>query len=78
MTDMPNRPRHDDPIEALIAPMRPILPDSKETKILLTVLFLLSLWGVAIATFGIPALVWPMKLIVPTAVVCLILLTAGK
>ena len=36
-----------------------------------------ALWGVAIAAFGVPALVWPMKLIVPGMIVALVALTWG-
>lgn len=37
----------------------------------------LGLWGLAIFNFGVPALVWPMMLIVPSLVLGLVLLTLG-
>jgi hypothetical protein len=70
-------PRKDDPIEALVAPMRPLVPRSFELRVLLVALLVLSLWALAIATFGVPALVWPMKMIVPGCVVMLVVLTQG-
>ena len=54
-----------------------LFPLRLETKILLVVFTLLALWGLAIFTFGVPALVWPMKLIVPGLVILLVLLTLG-
>jgi hypothetical protein len=63
--------------EELIAPMRPFLPQRTETKILMVVLLVLSLWAMAIITFGVPALVWPMKVIVPLAVAALVAITWG-
>lgn len=52
-------------------------PLSMEAKIVLAILAVLTLWGLAIFTFGVPALVWPMKLIVPGLVLSLVLLTWG-
>ena len=69
--------RHMTPLEATVAPIRPYLNLSTEAKIALTVIALLIAWGFAIATFGVPALVWPMKFIVPAAVLGLVLLTWG-
>ena len=54
-----------------------LFPLRLETKILLVVFAILALWGLAIFTFGVPALVWPMKLIVPGLVVLLVVLTLG-
>lgn len=48
---------------------------SLETKILLVIFTLLVIWGIAIFTFGIPALLWPMKLIVPALIAMLFVLT---
>ncbi|MDJ0628653.1 MAG: hypothetical protein QNJ44_10375 [Rhodobacter sp.] len=79
MTDTgihPPRPQTS-PITALAAPMRAVLPAGRDTTILLVTLLLLALWGLTILGFGIPALVWPMKLIVPSLVVALVLLTWG-
>ncbi|MDJ0827589.1 MAG: hypothetical protein QNJ16_19030 [Rhodobacter sp.] len=79
MTDRPYRLQNPEtPIAALLAPVRPYLPKNREAAILATLLLFLTLWGLAIATFGYPALVWPMKAIVPGLVVCLILITMGK
>ena len=50
-------------------------PISMEAKIVLALITLVALWGLAIFTFGVPALVWPMKIIVPGIVVSLVLLT---
>jgi len=52
-------------------------PMSMEAKIVLALLALVALWGLAIFAFGVPALVWPMKIIVPGIVVSLVLLTWG-
>ncbi|EBA13869.1 hypothetical protein [Roseobacter sp. CCS2] len=52
-------------------------PVSTEAKIVLTILAVVALWGLAIFTFGVPALVWPMKLIVPGLILSLVLLTWG-
>ena len=52
-------------------------PMSMEAKIVLGLITLVALWGLAIFTFGVPALVWPMKIIVPGIVVSLVLLTWG-
>lgn len=52
-------------------------PLSTEAKIVLAILLVVALWGLAIFTFGVPALVWPMKLIVPALIVSLVLLTWG-
>lgn len=63
--------------EELVAPLRPLMPATAETKILMTVLLVLTLWGLAILTFGVPALVWPMKAIVPLAFAALVAITWG-
>lgn len=52
-------------------------PISMEAKIVLALLSLIALWGLAIFTFGVPALVWPMMIIVPAIVLSLVLLTWG-
>lgn len=70
-------PRAPSATEELIAPMRPLLPQSSEMKIAMVVLLILSLWAVAIITFGVPALVWPMKAIVPLAIAALVAITWG-
>lgn len=71
------KPRRDGPLAEFASPLRPLLALNFETKIILAVLFVLSLWGVAILTFGVPALVWPMKFIVPTMIVGMVLLVMG-
>jgi hypothetical protein len=65
------------PLSSVMAALDPILPRSTEGRILLVMALLLTLWGLAIFTFGVPALVWPMKLIVPGMIVALVLLTWG-
>ncbi|MEL6683703.1 MAG: hypothetical protein AAFN63_04760 [Pseudomonadota bacterium] len=52
-------------------------PLGMEAKIVWTILAVLTLWILAIFTFGVPALVWPMKIIVPGMVLSLVLLTWG-
>ncbi|PJI86088.1 hypothetical protein BC777_2445 [Yoonia maricola] len=52
-------------------------PLSMEAKIVLAILAVVALWGLAIFTFGVAALVWPMTLIVPGIVLSLVLLTWG-
>ncbi len=54
-----------------------VFPLSTEAKIVLAILAVMAIWGLAIFTFGIPALVWPMKLIVPGLILSLVLLTWG-
>jgi len=73
----PTRPRQIGPWAAFIAPIMPLLPKRREARILGAILLVLAVWGLAIAAFGVPALVWPMKLIVPALVVGLIVLTVG-
>ncbi|MEO1364931.1 MAG: hypothetical protein AAFU86_14290 [Pseudomonadota bacterium] len=51
---------------------------SVEIRILLGVLALLVLWGLAIFTFGYPALIVPALALVPTMFVVLMLITVGK
>ncbi|MEO0743832.1 MAG: hypothetical protein AAFY49_00660 [Pseudomonadota bacterium] len=51
---------------------------SVEISILLVVLALLALWGIAIFTFGYPALIVPALALVPTIFVVLMLITVGK
>ena len=50
---------------------------NRSAKIILLVAFLLALWGLAILAFGVPAFVWPLRLIVPALVVCLVMLVWG-
>lgn len=52
-------------------------PMTTEAKIVLAILAVVALWGFSIFTFGVPALVWPMKIIVPGLIVSLVLLTWG-
>ncbi|WP_342069179.1 hypothetical protein [Yoonia algicola] len=52
-------------------------PLSMEAKIVLALLTVVAIWGFAILTFGVPALVWPMAIIVPGIVLGLVLLTWG-
>lgn len=54
-----------------------VYPLSTEAKIVLLILAVVAIWGFAIFTFGVPALVWPMKLIVPGLILSLVLLTWG-
>ncbi len=48
---------------------------SIEAKILVALGAILGLWAFSIMAFGIPALVWPMKLVVPAMFLCLIWIT---
>lgn len=66
------------PLEDFLAPLPPMRPLGATAKFLLVVFGLLALWGVAILSFGIPALVWPMKLIVPACVITLVAITWSK
>ncbi|MCK0097076.1 hypothetical protein MWU60_15975 [Yoonia sp. F2084L] len=54
-----------------------VYPLGTEAKIVLLILAVVAIWGFAIVTFGVPALVWPMKLIVPGLILSLVLLTWG-
>ena len=80
MTDIsptPIQPRYASGWDELLAPLRPVLNSSRETKIALAAIAAVLLWGLAIAVFGVPALVWPMKLIVPGMIMGLVALTWG-
>ncbi len=80
MTDVfqaPDRAQHKSGWDELLAPLRPVLDSSTETKLALAVLALVAVWALAVAIFGVPALVWPMKLIVPGMVLGLVALTWG-
>ena len=70
-------PDHRTPMQELLMPLRPLLDSSRETKIILAILAVLAFWGIAILAFGVPALVWPMKLIVPGLCFGLVALTWG-
>lgn len=73
----PQERRHSSVFRELTSPLSSLSAISSETKIVLTVLAVLSLWGIAILTFGVAALVWPMKIIVPGMILGLVLLTRG-
>ena len=70
-------PDHRTPMQELLMPLRPLLDSSRETKIILAILAVLAFWGITILAFGVPALVWPMKLIVPGLCFGLVALTWG-
>ncbi len=70
-----NAPRPISGWDEMIAPLRPLQTLSTETKIALMVLALLAVWGMAILAFGVPALVWPMKLVVPGIIATLVAIT---
>ena len=72
-----SQPRTPTAAEELVAPLRPILPQTSKAKIMWGVLLVLTIWALAIASLGVPALVWPMKVIVPMAVIGLVALTWG-
>jgi hypothetical protein len=79
MTDAPNPNRsRNRAMDEITAPIRMILPDSTEGRIVMAILLVLALWGLAIFTYGFPALLVPMKVIVPLCVVMLIVITQGK
>ena len=48
-----------------------------ETRLLLAVLAALGLWGIAIATFGYPAIILPALVAVPAMFVTLLVITWG-
>lgn len=52
-----------------------MFPLSLEMKILLVIFAVLAFWGLAIFTLGLPAFVWPMKVIVPGMVLGLVVMT---
>ena len=76
-TPSPDRARATGPAADLLAPLAPLLPATREGEVLAFTLALVALWAVAIAVFGIPALLWPMKLIVPALLIGLVALTWG-
>jgi hypothetical protein len=59
----------------MLAPLRPLKELNSEIKILLIALCVIALWGLAIASFGLPALLWPMKLAVPGLVLLMVVIT---
>ena len=65
------------PASKVSAVAHSVFPLGLEARILLIILALISLWALAIFTFGVPALVWPMKVIVPSMILGLVLLTWG-
>lgn len=73
----PQERRHSRVLRELTLPLSSLSAISSETKIVLIILAVLSLWGLAILTFGVAALVWPMKIIVPGMILGLVLLTRG-
>ena len=75
MTDSPNTPLR--PVAGVPAAKALTRSIGTETAILLTVFGLLGLWAAAIVAFGWPALIWPMKVIVPGMIAMLILITRG-
>ena len=75
---LPSRPKAPGPMEELASPLRFLPETSTETKIVLTILMVLSIWGMAILSIGVAALVWPMKFIVPLMVLALVLITWSK
>ncbi len=80
MTDTARHPSQKIPTsaaEALSEPVRRLWPESLEGRILFVILALLTLWAMAILTFGLPAFVYPMKLIVPGMIAMLIVITQG-
>lgn len=56
---------------------RPKASFSPQQKVVAALLTLVGVWGFAIATLGVPALVYPMMVIVPALVVMLVLITWG-
>lgn len=69
----PSRPRT--ALNEMLSPLRPLQTMNPELKILLVALCLFAVWGLAIASFGLPALLWPMKLAVPGIVLLLVVIT---
>lgn len=65
------------PFHKATATVKAVFPLGLEARIILMILAVLSLWALAIMTFGVPALIWPMTVIVPTLVLSLVLLTWG-
>ena len=78
VSEAPQRNTESSPaVDALLAPVTWVRGLSGEAKIVLAILTLVSLWGIAILTFGYPAIIIPMKIIVPSMFVGLVLLTWG-
>ena len=65
-------------LEELTIPLRWARSLSLEMKITLLILAALSVWGIAVLAFGVAALVWPMKFIVPGIIAGLVLMTWGQ
>ena len=65
------------PREGRAAPVLKVLT-SIEVRILLPLLAVLAVWGLAIATFGYPALIVPVLALVPSMFVVLMLITVGR
>jgi len=78
LIDQPTfRPFADAAKEAAVAFYDLFFPISTQAKIVCALLASIALWGAAIFTFGVPALVYPMMLIVPGMILGLVLLTWG-
>ena len=56
----------------------PLSEEAIAARILLTVLAVLTAWGLAVFTWGIPGLYIPALAMVPVIWVCLILITFGR
>lgn len=55
-----------------------VIPKSVEGRILMVIFAVLALWGVAIATFGYPAIIIPALIAVPVMFTFLMMITVGK
>jgi len=78
LIDQPTfRPFIDTAKEAAVAFCDLFFPMSTQAKIVCALLATIALWSVAIFSFGVPALVYPMMLIVPGMILGLVLLTWG-
>ena len=54
------------------------LTKTLEFRVIVMLLVVLAIWGLAIATFGYPALILPVLAMVPTMFFILLLITVGK
>jgi len=54
------------------------LTKTLEFRVVALLLVVLAVWGLAIATFGYPALILPVLAMVPTMFLILLLITVGK
>jgi hypothetical protein len=65
------------PLSTMLALIRSAHALSLDAKFLIAIFGVLILWAISVLAIGVPALVWPMKVVVPAMFLCLVCLTWG-